>query len=77
MTRTGSGRVLPLVGVLVAVEMTALPVSAQVNSNLSNVSINAAIQHSISVSVGLGTVNFTLLAGGAANGDNPIPVTTG
>lgn len=28
------------------------------------------------MSVGLATVNFTLLAGGVANGDNPVPVTT-
>ncbi len=75
MIKIGGGRVLPLVGFLVAVAMTSLRASAQINSNFSNVSINAAVQQSISVSVGLASVNFTLLAGGVANGDNPVPVT--
>jgi len=75
-TRTGSGRVLPLAGLLVAVVMTSLRASAQVSSPVSNVSVSAAVQQSISVSVGLGTVDFNLFAGDVANGDDPIPVTT-
>lgn len=49
---------------------------AQVNSNIVNVALAAQVQQSISVSAGLGTVNFTLLAGGVADGDNPVPITT-
>ncbi len=75
MTRIDGARAPPLVGFQVAVAMTSLRASAQVNSDISNVSISAAVQKSISVSVGLGSVNFTLLAGGMANGGATGPVT--
>ena len=75
--RIGSSQFLPVVELLLAVAIVVVHASAQVDSNNSRVSINLAIQQWISVSVGLCTVDFSLLAGDVANGDNPIPVTTG
>lgn len=71
--KIGGGRVLPLVGLVDVVSMNPFRASARVNTNLLKVSINAAIQQSISASVGVATVNPTLLAVGVAKGDNTVP----
>ena len=48
----------------------------QLNSNAPTVALNAILGESLSVLAGPSTVNFTLVAGGTANGNVPIAITT-
>jgi hypothetical protein len=63
---------------LLAVSLVVFPFRAlaQVNSNVGNVILNANVQDSISVSLGVGTVNFSLLPGAAVTGTPQVPITT-
>jgi hypothetical protein len=50
---------------------------AQVNSNIANVNLNATLGESLTLTVNSGsTVNFALAAGGVADGDVPVSITT-
>jgi len=48
---------------------------AQVNSNVSNVLLNAPLAESVTVAAGPGTVNFVLVPNGPAAGSAPVSVT--
>lgn len=63
---------------LLAVSLVVFPFRAlaQVNSNVGNVTLSASVQDSISVSPGVGTVNFSLLPGAAVTGTPTVPITT-
>src|SRR5207249_3943941 len=50
---------------------------AQLNSNIANVTLNATLAEQLTVAVTSGTtVNFSLAASSAANGDVPAAITT-
>ena len=63
---------------LLAVSLVVFPFRAlaQVNSNVGNVTLSASVQDYISVSPGVGTVNFSLLPGAAVTGTPTVPITT-
>jgi hypothetical protein len=67
-------RILVIAGLLLGLAGAA---SAQLNSNVSNVNLNAILQSGIVVSVSPGTVNFALVpGGGVSNGSSAVTVTT-
>jgi hypothetical protein len=63
---------------LLAVSLVVFPFRAlaQVNSNVGNVILNANVSDSVSVTPGVGTVNFTLLPGAAVTGAPQVPIAT-
>ena len=62
---------------LLAVSLVVFPFTVSaVDSNVGIVTLNASVQDSISVSLGVGTVNFSLLPGAAVTGTPTVPITT-
>lgn len=69
--------VLTAAAIVLALFGTAPSAMAQLNSNISNVTLNAVLAEGLTVSVtGGSTVNFALTPGGSADGDVPVSVTT-
>lgn len=62
----------------IAVGMVAMtaPAFCQLNSSVASVALNATLAESLTVSATPGTVNFTLVSGGTAQGSAPVAVTT-
>jgi hypothetical protein len=62
----------------IAVGMVAMtaPAFCQLNSSVASVALNATLAESLAVSATPGTVTFTLVSGGTANGSAPVVVTT-
>jgi len=63
---------------LLAVSLVVFPfrASAQVLSNVGNVTLSGSVQEFISVSPGVATVNFALLPGAIVDGAPTVPITT-
>jgi hypothetical protein len=53
-----------------------LKANAQLNSNIANVSLNATLNSSITITAAPGLVNFPLLRSGSTTGSSPISITT-
>jgi hypothetical protein len=67
------GFVLVLAAVFALVPLRA---NAQINSKIANVSLNATLNSSITISAAPGLVNFPLLPSGVTTGSSPITITT-
>jgi hypothetical protein len=65
-----------ILGALALLFAVAPASHAQLNSNTANVNLNAVLGEAITVSANPGTVNFTLVPNGVANGDSAVSVTT-
>ena len=63
---------------LAAAVLVLIPMrgSAQLNSNIANVNLNAALSTAITVTAAPGAVNFALLRSGISTGSAPISITT-
>ena len=67
------GFVLVLAAVFALVPLRA---NAQLNSKIANVSLNATLNSSITITAAPGLVNFPLLPSGVTTGSSPITITT-
>ena len=67
------GLVLALAAVFALIPSRA---SAQLNSNIANVNLNATLNSSITITAAPGLVNFPLLPSGLTTGSSPISITT-
>ena len=63
-------------GALALVFVFAPASHAQLNSGAATVNLNAVLGETLTVSAGPGTVNFTLVPNGTANGSAPVSITT-
>lgn len=50
--------------------------SAQLNSNIASVNLNATLNSSITITAAPGLVNFALLRSGTSTGSSPVTITT-
>ncbi|HEY2647038.1 MAG TPA: hypothetical protein VGI34_08685 [Candidatus Acidoferrales bacterium] len=62
--------------VFFGISLVAMPVRAQLNSNIANVNLNAIMSTSLTVSPAPGLVNFALPPSGTATGSSVITVVT-
>lgn len=62
--------------VFFGISLVAMPVRAQLNSNIANVNLNAIMTTSLTVSAAPGLVNFALPPSGTATGSSVITVVT-
>lgn len=67
------GLILALAAVFFLIPSRA---NAQLNSNIANVSLNATLNSSITITAAPGLVNFPLLPSGVTIGSSPISITT-
>ncbi len=70
------GRGIALAFAAAVLALIPIRCSAQLNSNIANVNLNAALSTAITITAAPGLVNFALLRSGISTGSAPISITT-
>jgi hypothetical protein len=65
-----------VLGAIAMILMVTPASHAQLNSGASTVALNANLGESLTLSVSVASVNFTLIPSGTANGSTPVGITT-
>jgi hypothetical protein len=76
LSRRGTFTLPRALSCLVALVLFPSLASAQLNSNIAGVNLNAVLTTSLTLSATPGSVNFTLVPSGVANGSGTVAVTT-
>ena len=74
--RRGAFTLVKALSCLIVIFVFPSMASAQLNSNIAGVNLNAVLTSSLTLSATPGNVNFTLVPNGVANGSGAVTVTT-